>query len=329
MAVAPYRRDQPGAGPRRRRREPEPAADRQRDDRDRDDHARPASRESPPAAAAAGGHPRCRARLAGAAVACRAARRSCRAAAGRRAASCSPWLRSRPTRRPPSSRLAVGLDVDAALGGAPTAPWSPRVAPPDRPAVPVGPAGAVGGGAVRAAARSGGGSVGRRRAADDRAEATTNAGRAAGAVAPALDVAVDARWSLPAPPREYVQPSGAGRGAEVRPVLAVRTDEARLVRRVADAVELADRGALAGEAVRHRVGARELERVEAGDRAVEADRRPRRAPGVDDDDRASSCTACAATSACARRSDGRAPPRRDQPRRARRRAGRAPRRVIR
>ena len=63
-----------------------------------------------------------------------------------------------------------------------------------------------------------------------------------------------------APPREYVQPVGAGRGTEVRPVLAVRADEARLVRRVAHAVELAHRRALAAEAVGHRVRARELER---------------------------------------------------------------------
>ena len=122
-----------------------------------------------------------------------------------------------------------------------------------------------------------------RRTAHHRAEGD-EAGRAPGAVPPALDRPFDDGGAAGTAAR--VRPaSRAGRGAEVRPVLATRTDEARLVRRVPHAVQLADRGALAGETVGHRVGPRELERVEAGDRSVEADRH-RAGTRFDDDHRA-------------------------------------------
>ena len=124
---------------------------------------------------------------------------------------------------------------------------------------------------------------------------------------------VDARWCCRRTAARVRPASRAGRGAEVRPVLATRTDEARLVGRVAHAVQLADRGALAGEAVGHRVGARELQRVEAGDRSVEADRHRDRDPVRRRPPRAS-CTP-ARRRRRARPVRGRAPPR-PRPRRA-------------
>ena len=87
-----------------------------------------------------------------------------------------------------------------------------------------------------------------------------------------------------APPREYVHAVSARRGAVVRPILPLRSDEAVLVRRVPDPVQLAHRRTLTAEPVGHRVGAGELERLEPGDRSVEADRHGTRT-GFDDDHR--------------------------------------------
>ncbi len=248
--------------------EPEPRAGGQRDDRDRDDHAH--RRAAVPARAA----PRAQRHVPS------PASRVCRlpggaVAAGPPVAAGGPGRA--PTRRPLALLPSLVDDGAAVAAVAPGAAAPPFARPP----------------ATRSARRRRARGRGRRRrrsragrrwrrAAHHRAESD----EAGAPPVPYRQPSTDPSTTVvpPAPPREYVQPPAPRRGAEVRPVLATGPDEARLVRRVPDAVQLAHRGALAGEAVGHRVGARELERAQAGDRSVEADRH-RAGTGIDDDHR--------------------------------------------